>query len=67
MLPVPGMKIGCHVEVFHDDPTTGKRTLVHTSRPREVCGECGQPLARFGLVTATTKGTPICPACRRDN
>lgn len=62
---VPGMKMGGHVEVFKTDEATGKQVLVHTTRPRDVCGRCGIDLASVGIVTATTTGTPMCPNCTR--
>jgi hypothetical protein len=58
MLPVPGIRVGAHVEVFKDDERTGQRILVHTSRP---CANCGLPLDGVVIPKGQAQVHAVCP------
>lgn len=62
MLLAPGVHVGAHVEVFRDRPD-GTRELVHTSRPGEVCGNCGADV--LAALVIPRRGTPLCVNCSR--
>jgi hypothetical protein len=38
---MPTLRVGAHYDLYRDDPTSGQRILVSTSR---ACHVCGQPL-----------------------
>lgn len=59
---IPGIKVGAHVEVFHTDPHTGEKHLVHTSRP---CAACGRPLDGVIIPKGENQIHAICPGEER--
>jgi len=58
----PNVRVGAHVELFHEDERTGKKLLVHTSRP---CKKCGEPLYGVVILEGGSQVHAICPEVRQ--
>lgn len=58
LFPMPGLRVGAHVELFKEDEETGDQILVHTSRP---CGNCGMPLDGVVIPKGKSQVHAVCP------
>jgi hypothetical protein len=60
VVPMPGMRLSAHFDLFKNDEETGEKILVSTSR---LCTPCGKPLT--GAVVPVDGDRQVHVECAR--